>query len=109
MEQNQTEWIRVTVTGVSGSQILTQITTHYQNGTEISSDGSSNIETGEGSGGPPFIGADLGKNGLINPSASEPWYINETVTVDANLVAVWVSAPNFGCIQSLKSSDTEIP
>ena len=80
VELNQTEWLRVTVTGVSGSQILTQITTHYRNGTEISSDGSSDIETGEGSGGPPFIGADLGKNDQINPSASEPWYINETVT-----------------------------
>jgi len=80
VELNQTEWIRVTVTGVSGSQISTQVTTHYRNGTEISSDGSSDIETGEGSGGPPFIGANLGKNDLINPSASEPWYINETVT-----------------------------
>jgi hypothetical protein len=81
VELNQTEWLRVTVTGVSGSQILTQVTTHYRNGTEINSDGSSDIETGEGSGGPPFIGANLSKNDLINPSASEPWYINETVTI----------------------------
>ena len=80
VELNQTEWIRVTVTEVSGSQISTQVTTHYRNGTETSLDGSSDIETGEGSGGPPFIGVNLGKNDLINPSASEPWYINETVT-----------------------------
>jgi hypothetical protein len=80
LELNQTEWLRVTVTGISGSQISTRVTTHYRNGTEISADGSCNIETGEGSGGPPFIGANLGKNDLVNPSASESWYINETVT-----------------------------
>jgi hypothetical protein len=80
LELNQTEWIRVTVTGLSGSLISTQITTHYRNGTEISSDGSCDIETGDSSGGPPFIGANLGRNDLVNPAASEPWYINETVT-----------------------------
>jgi hypothetical protein len=80
LELNQTEWIRVAVTGVSGSQILTRITTHYRNGTEIGSDESCDIETLEFSGGPPFIGANLGRNDLVNPSASEPWYINETVT-----------------------------
>ena len=79
-ETNQTAWIRVTVTGVSGSVISTQITTHYRNGTETNSDATCDTETGETSGGPPFIGANLGKNDLINPSASEPWYINETVT-----------------------------
>jgi hypothetical protein len=35
VELNQTEWIRVTVTGVSGSQISTQVTTHYRNGTVL--------------------------------------------------------------------------
>lgn len=77
---NQTEWIRVTVTEVSDSLISMQVTTHYRNGTEISLDGFCDIETGELSEGPPFIGANLGKNDLVNPSASEPWYINETVT-----------------------------
>jgi len=80
LELNHTEWLRVTITGVSGSQISTRVTTHYRNGTETSSDGFSNIDTGEGSEGPPFIGANLGRNDLVNPSASEPWYINETVT-----------------------------
>lgn len=79
-ELNQTQWIRVTVTEVSGLQISTRTATHYKNGTEISSDGSINLETGEGTGGgPPFIGANLGKGSLVNPSASERWYINETV------------------------------
>jgi hypothetical protein len=80
LDMNRTEWIRVTVTGVSGSQISTRITTRYRNGTEISSDGTCDIETGETAGGPPFIAANLGRNDLVNPSASEKWYINETVT-----------------------------
>jgi hypothetical protein len=78
VELNQTQWIRVTVTGVSGVQISTRTVTHYKNGTETNSDGSCDLETGENSGGPPFIGANLGKGSLINPSASERWYVNET-------------------------------
>jgi hypothetical protein len=79
LELNQTEWINVTVTGVSGSNISTQITTHYRNGTEINSDGWCDIDTGELSGGPPFISAALDKNGIINPSSPEPWFVNETI------------------------------
>jgi hypothetical protein len=80
LELNQTQWIRVTVTGVSGSTISTRVITHYRNGTEIGSDGSCNIDTGENPGGPPFISTNLDKNDLVNPSAAEAWYINETVT-----------------------------
>jgi hypothetical protein len=80
VELNQTEWVRVTVTEVSGSQIKTQITTHYRNGTEINSDEICDIDTGELSGGPPFISANLDKNGIINPSNPEPWFVNETIT-----------------------------
>lgn len=81
IELNQTEWIRITVTEVSGSLITTQVTTHYQNGTETNTDSTCDIDTGELTGeGPPFIGANLGKNDLVNPAVSEPWYINETVT-----------------------------
>jgi len=81
LDINRTQWIRVTITGVSGSTISMRTTTHYQNGTETSSQGSCNIDTGENTGAsPPFISANLGKGSLVNPSASEKWYINETVT-----------------------------
>lgn len=81
IELNQTEWIRITVTEVSGTAITTHVTTHYRNGTETNSDSTCDIDTGDLSGeGPPFIGANLGRNDLVNPAASEPWYINETVT-----------------------------
>lgn len=79
VELNQTEWAKVTVTEVSGSQIKTQLTTHYRNGTEVNSDEICDIETGETSGGPPFIGANLGENDLINPSASEPLVVQYTI------------------------------
>ena len=82
VELNQTEWVRVTVTEVSGSQIKTQLTAHYRNGTEVNSDEICDIETGEQSGGPPFIGANLGENDLINPSASEPWFVHYTIIRD---------------------------
>lgn len=79
IELNQTKMIKVTVVEVSGSLISTKISTSYLNGTESTSDGSCNIETGECIG-LPFIGANLEKNDLVNPSASESWYVNETVT-----------------------------
>lgn len=81
IELNQTEWIRITVTEISGTVITTHVTTHYRNGTETNSDSACDIDTGDLSGeGPPFIGANLGRKDLVNPAASEPWYINETVT-----------------------------
>jgi len=81
IELNQTEWIRITVTEVSGSLITTQVTTHYHNGTETNTDSTCDTDTGDLTGeGPPFIGTNLDKNDLVNPAASEPWYINETVT-----------------------------
>ncbi len=79
IDLNQTKMIKVTVVEVSGSLISTKISTSYLNGTESTSDGSCNIETGECTG-LPFIGANLEKNDLVNPSASESWYVNETVT-----------------------------
>ena len=79
LELNQTKMIKVTVSEVSGSLISTKILTSYQNGTESTADGSCNIGTGECTG-LPFIGANLEKNDLVNPSASEHWYVNETVT-----------------------------
>jgi len=82
VELNQTEWIRVTVTEVSGSQIKIQLTTHYRNGTEVNSDEICDIETGEQSGGPPLIGANLGESDLIYPSAAEPWFVHYTIIRD---------------------------
>jgi hypothetical protein len=78
---NETTTVTVTITGVSGTTIASQVTVRYLNGTESTSDSSCDVETGENSGsGPPFVAANLGKNDLVNPSAAEAWYINETGT-----------------------------
>jgi hypothetical protein len=79
LEVNKTKTLTVTVSQVSGSLISTKILTTYQNGTQTTADASSNVVTGEVTG-LPFIGANLAKNDLVNPSATEHWYINETVT-----------------------------
>lgn len=79
LELNQTAVVRVTVNSVSGSVISTKVSTHFVNGTDATVDGSCNIDTGECIG-LPFIAANLGKNDLVNPSASEAWYINETIS-----------------------------
>ena len=82
VELNQTEWVRVTVTEVSGSQIKTIVTTHHRNGTEENADGFCDIETGETTVSPPFISANLNTFDPINPSATIPYYVNETLVGD---------------------------
>jgi len=84
VELNQTQWLRVTVTDVSGSKISAHVITHFRNGTEEEVDGFCDVDTGEVSqdGIPPFIGADLNSFDEVNPSASEPYYINATIVRD---------------------------
>jgi hypothetical protein len=77
---NQTDVITVTVTDVNSTAVSSQVSTSYLNGTQQSADVACNIDTGDSTGGPPFIGANRGVNDLVNPSASDPWYINQTVT-----------------------------
>ena len=79
LELNNTKLITVTVKEISGNLITTEIKTQYKNGTEVSSSGSCDIDTGNCTG-LPFIAANLQKNDSVNPSASEPWYVNETLT-----------------------------
>jgi len=43
---NNTQWGEVTVTGISGTQITGNITSHYKNGTEISTPGWVDVNTG---------------------------------------------------------------
>jgi hypothetical protein len=83
VELNQTQWQRVTVTDVSGSKISVQVLTHYKNGTEDVMDGFCDVYTGETTVAQvAFIGADLNSYDTINPSASEPYYVNATLFRD---------------------------
>jgi hypothetical protein len=83
VELNKTQWQRVTVTDVSGSKISVQVLTHYKNGTEDVVDGFCDVDTGETTVAQvAFIGADLTAYDTINPSASEPFYVNATLVRD---------------------------
>ena len=84
VELNRTEWVRVTVTEISGSKINVHVTTHYRNGTEAEVDGFSDIDTGETTPSevPPFISANLDSFDAINPSAPDPYYVNATLVRD---------------------------
>jgi hypothetical protein len=78
-EINQTQLITVTIDSVTGSLINSTIKTTYRNGTDLTAQGFCDVDTGECVG-IPFLEANLAAGDLVNPSAPEPWYINETVT-----------------------------
>ncbi len=83
VELNQTQWQKVTVTDVSGSKISVQVITHFRNGTEDVADGFCDVDTGETTVAQvAFIGANLNSYDTINPSASEPYYVNATLVRD---------------------------
>lgn len=79
---NETQWMQVAVTAVSGTNITGKLTDHFKNGTEIASDGWINIDTGDSVNLTTwFISANLAAGDLMytlspyNTSA-----INETIT-----------------------------
>jgi hypothetical protein len=81
--ENQTAWVDMTVTKISGTIITFDMKTRYRDGTEIANVTTCDIDTGETSlGGPPFIDANLNKGDMINPGADTAWYINQTETRD---------------------------
>jgi hypothetical protein len=83
VELNQTQWERVTVTDVSGSKISVQVLKHFRNGTEDVQNGFCDVDTGETTVAQvAFIGANLNIYDAINPSASEPYYVNATLFRD---------------------------
>lgn len=43
---NQTQWAQVSVKAISGTNVTGQLTAHYKNGTEITSDGWVDVDTG---------------------------------------------------------------
>lgn len=79
---NGTEWVKMTITGVSGTNISFQYLTHYKNGTEEIGYGYIDVDTGEEADGAlTVISANLGVNDSIYASGDySTWAINETVT-----------------------------
>lgn len=79
---NVTEWVKMTVTGISGTNVSLQYLTHFENGTEEIGDGYIDVDTGDEENGTlALISANLGVNDSIYASGDySMWAINETIT-----------------------------
>jgi hypothetical protein len=78
VDANNTLWGEVTVTGISGTNITTQITDYYKNGTETTPMGGwKDVNTGAGNMTIFVISANLTAGDSVYTSSS--WIINETV------------------------------
>jgi hypothetical protein len=83
LDINKTEYYRVTITAVSGAEITTQSVWHFTNGTETSTVGTINVETGVTNGGFwAIVAGNLGVNDRLHPSGSNYITVNETGTRD---------------------------
>ena len=77
---NQTEYVRVGITGVSGSDVTTFTTWQYKNGTVNTLLGSVNLETGAFSGGFwAIIAGNLTVNDRIHPTGQDTITVTNTV------------------------------
>lgn len=81
---NATEYYRVSVTGVSGVNVLTHIKWHFTNGTDVEKDGSVNTETADYQGGFwSIIGSNLNATDRVHPNSEQDLStINETRSWD---------------------------
>jgi hypothetical protein len=82
-EINGTEWIKVIVQEISGTNIIGQTIAHYTNGTEITEGYSIDVDTGRGNGTILFIAANLEEGDLVytDPTSFiEGATINETIS-----------------------------
>jgi hypothetical protein len=83
VSMNQTEYLRVGITGVDGSNVAIFTIWHYMNGTDSTSLGSVNINTGAVSGGSggfwAILAANLSVNELIHPLGQDAITVSETV------------------------------
>jgi hypothetical protein len=80
LETNQTESFRVTITDINGSMVTTRDTWVFKNGTESTSTGLVDVESGTSSGGFwAVVAANLGKGDLLHPAGTNGITVNETI------------------------------
>jgi hypothetical protein len=102
VELNKTKTIQIIITEVSGLMVIMNITSHFENGTESTTNGMVNILSGEGIRGFGLIVApDLGTDYIVYPYGERAFMINSTGT----------STYSFGvretCHSSMNSTDLE--
>jgi hypothetical protein len=78
---NDTQWLEVTITAISGTNVTGQTTRHYRNGAETTTGGRVDVDTGDGENITAFvISADLAAGDSVYTSSPyNTWIINETV------------------------------
>ena len=77
---NDTRWLEVSITAISGTNITEEMTVNYKNGTEESSGGWIDIDTGDNSNMTYMItSANLSAGNSLYTSSYATWFINETV------------------------------
>ena len=81
VDNNNTQWLEVTITAISGTIVNGQTTRHFTNGTETTADGWVDVNTGDGENITTFIiSANLpGDASVYTSSPYNAWIINETV------------------------------
>jgi hypothetical protein len=85
LDLNNTEWYRVTVTDVSGSDVSIATIQHFKNGTEVTGTGTVNVDTGINS---PVYGfwtifaSNLKANDRLRPNGPDRSWVNTTTTRD---------------------------
>lgn len=83
VDNNNTEWMEISVTGISGTNITGQTIQHYKNGTETTTDVWIDLNSGpSGNTAPYFISANLatGDSAYTSFPFNTTWIINETVS-----------------------------
>ena len=79
-EQNETDWLLLSVTEVSGTNVTCQAMTHFKNGTEKIEGGNINIDAGDGNMTFMAVSANLEANDPLYTSGDYSSYkINETI------------------------------
>ena len=81
VEYNNTQWLEITITAISGTNITGQTTIHFKNGTETTAGGWLDVSTGDGVNITSFIiSANLtAGDSAYTSSPFNTWIMNETV------------------------------
>jgi hypothetical protein len=80
IQYNETEWMEVVINGISDLNVTAEVTAHFKNGTEDSTVGWIDIDTGNNINMTwMVISANLGVNASIYTVSYNNWFINETV------------------------------
>jgi len=88
VEVNNTEWLRISVQSISGTNITSQGLTHFKNGSEWTDTYVVDVDTGQGNGTGTFIAANVSIGDLIY--TSPPPGLFEGATLNETMLAIYL-------------------